>query len=261
MHYFCPWKGTSSLIDWLWQKGKIVSSRCITKRHKMYLNTSVYYDITGTIRICQMSVCCRYLQASVTLDQSLRNNAERSDLACEFRMFTVQRNLDWFANPWLFRKELRRMLRVQFRILGSSSSLGHRLSACSPGPLYAMHLLVSHTSPLPLSEGSLPGYKWSKAVLSLLVPVWHNEQWSSNLCWAVQAVQVILLIFTNHNNQSLSHKSRAVKASAPVNAASQLVFTFIPIVFCEEPPSWLPAWHMQAIKLFCKSEWHVHKGD
>lgn len=171
MHYFCLWKGTSSPSDWLWQKGKIISPRCITKRHKMYVNMSVYYDIRGSSRICQMFVRCRYLQALANLDQSLRNNAERSDLASEFGTFTVQRNPDWFANPWLFRKEQKRMLRLQFRLLGSSSPLGHRLSACLPVPRTTGTCSCSTPLSLPCPKGACRDANPSQAVLSLLVSV------------------------------------------------------------------------------------------
>ena len=159
MHYFCLWKGTSSLIDWLWQKGKIISPRCITKRHKMYINMSVYYDTTGTSRICQMSVCCRYLQALVILDQSLRNNVERSHLASEFSVLHVQSNLNWFVNPWPFRKELTRNeevtltiqdIRVQFFTWSQTFCMLPWSLVCQA----SAHVL---RLPPPLSEGSLPG--------------------------------------------------------------------------------------------------------
>lgn len=49
----------------------------------MYINMSVYYDITGTSRICQMPMYCRYLQGSVLLEQSPRRNVGRPGLAPE----------------------------------------------------------------------------------------------------------------------------------------------------------------------------------
>lgn len=199
--------------------------------------------------------CCRYLQALVILDQSFRNNAERSDLAPEFSTFTLQSSLHGFVNPWLFRKELKgnenatrtiQGIRVQFFTWPQPF--------CSPGPSCARQLPKSHTCPLPS-----PKRACLAAVSALLVSVQHTEPWAP--ISAELSRQLILLIFTNHNKQSLSHKSREVKAWAFVSAASQPFFTFIPIVFSEEPPSWLPAWRRQPTKLFYKSEWHVHKGD
>jgi len=115
---------------------------------------SVYYDITGTSRICHMCVRGRYLWALVILDQSLRNSAEGSDSTSELSMFAVRRNPGWFLNshPWLA-ESIGRGRYIIVRILGSSSSLGHRLCACSPGPWPAR----SRTFPPPQSGGSLPG--------------------------------------------------------------------------------------------------------
>lgn len=98
--------------------------------------------------------CCRYLQALVILDQSFRNNAERSDLAPEFSVFTLQSSLHGSVNPWLFTKEPKgnenvtltiQHIRVQFFTWPQPF--------CSPGPSCAH---VPHLSP-PISEGSLPG--------------------------------------------------------------------------------------------------------
>lgn len=143
--------GKASVL-WLTDYGKKGKNPVPKMHHKKTHNRHkyvVYYDITDTCRICQMSVCCGYLQALVILDQPLGNNVERSDLASKISTFTVRRSLDWHC--WLFRNKLKRMLCLQFRILESGSSLGHRLlhgpwSLVCQAPAH-----VPHLSPSPLA--------------------------------------------------------------------------------------------------------------
>lgn len=196
----------------------------------MYINTSVYSDITGTSRICQTSACRRYLQALAILDQSLRNNAERSDLASEFSTFSVRSNLNWFVNPWPFRKELKRNADVTLTIqdIGVQFSTWPQAFCVLPRSLVRGALPVSPTFPPPPPP---------ETVLPLLVSVRHNEQRSPHLRRAFQAIRVTQLILTNDNNQSSSHESRAVKPqlfwALPVSSPSP----FSPSCFVKSLPA------------------------
>lgn len=225
MHYFCLWKGTSSLTDWLWQQWKIISPRCITKRHKMYINMSVYYDITGTSRICQMSVYCRCLQGSVILQPSPRNNGRGSGLAPEFstagcraprtgrwKTLAVQKGSEW-------RDGERRMYhnsgqQVLFRLC---AALVPHVPGTAPVPPFPLCCLTP-----------------SRAALSL-VSVQQNEHQSSNSPLSPPG-NTSNAIHIYRASQSKSQWAEQGGAS-PGRAASQAELTLIPTVVHEELPA------------------------